>query len=214
MDIYVIDVGDIKPGLDPEMGAKADVIQYWASLIRGCTDNRMIMKQYLDFMNQLIGEYVELNVYQYHIDHIQTDMSNEEYAKTLQEFAMVEYIKEMSQSENSDNWKRADGVHELPILMKLDTENGAPFIATQEMQDEITMYYSDEKELLEKVMYLFSKLNKYIYDMSEPILTAFRDTLFDYLPALLSDYYDPSAPIMMDIVYVTMYGVMELKFTN
>lgn len=214
MDIYVIDVGDIKPGLDPEMGAKADVIQYWANLIRGCTDNRMIMKQYLDFMNQIIGEYVELNVYQYHMDYVQTDMSTEEYMKTVQEFAMIEYIKELSHSENSEDWKRADGIHELQMLMKLDTENGGPFITTEDMQDEITMYHGDEKELLEKVMYLFSQLNKYIYSMGEPILTLFRDKLFDYLPALLKDCYDSSAPIMLDIIYVMMLDVIDLKFIN
>lgn len=208
MDIYVIDVGAIKPGLDPEMEAMADDIQYWAYLIRGCTDNRMTMKKYLDYMNQIIGEYVELDVYQYQLDYVDTNMSEEEYIKTLEEFALVEYVKERSKLDG----EHVDNIHEIPILLKLETEGGIEFISTEAMQDHIAANQMDERDTLEKVLYLFSELNKYIPVMKEPILSTFRDRLFEFFPRLLLDYYDPYAPVMLDIVYITMLSVMEMKW--
>lgn len=210
MDIYVIDVGNIKTGIDPEMEAKADMIQYRADLIRGCTDSRVVMREYFDIMTRLVGEYVDLDVYHYNLDYVRTDMPDDEYNKTLREFALVEYVKERAH----ELGEAIENIHEMPLLIKFELENGGSFVTTEEMQDAVTMYNCDERIVLEKVIYVFSKLNKYIFAMSEPILTAFRDRLFEVLPSLIQDYYNPDNAFMMDIVYVTMLDIIDLKFIN
>lgn len=210
MDIYVIDVGNTKTGIDPEMEAKADMIQYRADLIRGCTDSRVVMKEYFDIMTQLIGEYVDLDVYHYDLDYVRADMPDDEYNKTLKEFALVEYIKERSH----DMGELVENIHEMPLLIRFDLENGGSFVTTEEMQDAVTMYGCDERIVLEKVTYIFSKLNKYIFAMNEPALTSFRDRLFEVFPPLIQDYYNPENDVMMDIVYVIMLDIIDLKFIN
>ena len=208
MDIFVIDVGNIKSGIDPEMEAKADMIQYRSDLIRGCTNNRMIMKEYLDFMNQVVGEYVHLDVYHYCLDYVNMDEESPEYNDTLKEFALVEYIKERARYDG----EAADNIHELPLIIKYELDSGGVYLTTENMQDFVTTYYSDERETLEKIMYLFSELNKYIFAMKESQLTTFRDRLLEILPSLIADYYNPYQPVMLDISYITMLPVIDLKF--
>ena len=62
MIMYLLDIGREKPGLSERGSLVADDIICNRDLIRGYTLNRMVIIQYYDFMNEVLGKYVELVV--------------------------------------------------------------------------------------------------------------------------------------------------------
>ena len=197
MIMYLLDIGREKPGLSERGSLVADDIICNRDLIRGYTLNRMVIIQYYDFMNEVLGKYVELVV---RSNEVPDNLNSDKYEQLA-----IEIHNKLFEGESLY-------ASTCPEIISYKIERGE-VVATDSMIEHSTSVWEYES-IMETLLILFDDtLSLYIPAFeNNPIITEFRQFIFDGLLARIDDFYfDGDGRYWFDIYYILkMYIIKKL----
>lgn len=213
MIIYVLDIIGIQPDADllEDNSIKAELIWLHRDIFIGCTDSLSCIKTYYNQLNELIGQYVKMEVYEYDVKTSYDDHPDDIDDKVLSTVALTMF--------NED----PDTGHELHAMSRLidlpDDTNGEVFIISDSLNeiyvDTVLGYGSPELDILDTLAVLFTLLDNYIIDLTEnDDLIALRNALLCIIPTLPYDFYDITARFSMNPVYMEKLWFMQFGFLD
>ena len=175
MVMYLLDIGKEKPNLDERDAIMAEDIIYNRDLIRGFTLSRITMIQYAKFMNELLGNYVDVLVCSHNVPD---DLSDDQYAQLALKLHNKLFDGESLYAST------------CPEIRSYRIEYGDDTIATDSMIEQSTSVWEYES-ILEDLMVLFDDIFRaYVPAFyNNEIITEFKQFIMDGLLARKNDFF-------------------------
>lgn len=173
--MYLLDIGKEKPNLDERDAIMAEDIIYNRDLIRGFTLSRITMIQYAKFMNELLGNYVDVLVCSHNVPD---DLSDDQYAQLALKLHNKLFDGESLYAST------------CPEIRSYRIEYGDDTIATDSMIEQSTSVWEYES-ILEDLMVLFDDIFRtYVPAFyNNEIITEFKQFIMDGLLARKNDFF-------------------------
>lgn len=175
MLMYLLDVGKEKPNLEERDAIMAEDIICNRDLIRGFTLSRITMIQYANFMNEILGNYVDILVYSHNVPDGLSDAQYEELALNLH-----------------NKLFEGDSLYAstCPEIRSYKIEHGDDTIATDSMIEQSTSVWEYES-ILEDLMILFDDVFRTYIPVfyNNEIITEFKQFIMDGLLARKNDFF-------------------------
>ena len=211
MMLYVLDITGQQPDavLEDEDAFRAELVWLNKELFRSCTTNLYTMKLYYNSLVELIGKYVTMEVYEYHVDSSYDERDEEPPSDIVSTIAMTKY-----------NSEAPDGrtINSLSVLISYQLGDSDDLFV---VPDAINDLYTDtqlactmpEIDDLNIIALLFTKLGEYVPALSnDEDIAVLKHTLFEIIPVLVYDFYDTSARFSMCPVRLEMIWFQSLSF--
>ena len=175
MEMYLLDVGKEKPNLSEHDTIMAEDIIYNRDLIRGFTLSRMTMIQYFNFMNGILGKYVDILVCSHNVPDGLSDNEYEELALNLHNKLFEGELLYAST---------------CPEIRSYRIEHGDDTIATDSMIEQSTSTWEYES-ILEDLLVLFDDIfREYVPGFyNNEKITEFKQFIMDGLLARARDFF-------------------------
>ena len=175
MVMYLLDIGKEKPNLDERDAIMAEDIIYNRDLIRGFTLSRITMIQYAKFMNELLGNYVDVLVCSHNVPD---DLSDDQYEQLALKLHNKLFDGESLYAST------------CPEIRSYRIEYGDDTIATDSMIEQSTSVWEYES-ILEDLMVLFDDIFRtYVPAFyNNEIITEFKQFIMDGLLARKNDFF-------------------------
>jgi hypothetical protein len=223
LEIYVIDIARSREPLkSPEDEMTADLLYLHRDKLRGCTEKRINMKFYYDYLVELTKGLVEVNVFRYEMEFedesIFYDETGNVYQDTIQFLARDFYNKGTIQGLPDRNYQPEpwDRVASMPYITSQSMSNGGNYFITSAMMDIFTERYMSDAEdaFLLSLAGFHSPMNMYVYAlMNDRTLIALRERLLDLFMILIRDLYGNKEisvdPVVLTKIWVEKYGFFD-----
>ncbi len=212
MTFYVLDIVEKKETELPEDNVIAELVFLNKDLFRGCTNNICTMRMYHDQIENLIGKYVEIEVYEFQRE---TSYDDQPLGEVDPEFisAVSKTLYNMSRRQN-----RLYEISTLTTLISYSTElMDRSYITTEILEstfsEDATNGYN-EYDIFQSIAGLLTlarylnpsnKNNKFIVD----ILTS----IIKYAPTVMNDFYDSiNHKYYVDAIELEINYLYRLRF--
>lgn len=206
MILYIYELSSFKPNLTETQECVLDNIILHGNLFRGFSTSPHIMKQYIKYMDTIIGKYIDHVVYTFEIPD---ELTNNE----IRELAI-----RCRNSMVRDGFSKVISCSEIDYI-PLDNGMGA-LVCSEELMDFITndSSWQPDNDIYEVIMYLFDKTVKYIPSMNTGFILQLRQFILDGMRERIKDFYsmedglyrfDLSAVVKYYIDSKTFLGVVD-----
>lgn len=215
MTIYVLDVSYMHglDELDDSECILGETIWLNKSAFRACTTNLFWMQNYYRYLQKLIGKYVHLDTYEYHVETSYDDKDEDPPSDIVSSIASSMFWRDVNDG--------AETAKISPLISYSfnNDDNGELFVIPEVVNDiyvDTVLACSDpEMDYIDKIALLFTNLDKYIVDLAEdPDILTLRKTILNILPELLLDFYAYDARYSMDPVYMEKLWYDSLSFIS
>jgi hypothetical protein len=215
VDLYLIDISiidrnmkefmSVDPLNDSEAGNwywVACSIEYHKDLFRGYTLNPSIAKMYAEFIDSIIGEYVDIEI---NSIQVPDKLSEEGYSQLA-----ASYYNEVSDKSDELYVPYLEYASKISVI---NTDNGLTLITTNYMMEYMneTFTYGN---ILEDIIFPLTGICKYIKPMDEEPLKEFRQLLLDSVIPLVEDLFNQNSRCTIDYFGLVYYFIKTMKFTD
>lgn len=203
MDIYIFDITTVKENLTETQEYLADNIKLYNNMFRGYTTNRFVMMKYIDYMEWLIGKYINFEVFGFEIpDELTDDEINKAAIKIRNTMFPKNFPKVVSCSEIT--------------ITRLDND-GYELVCNDELMEfssSVDYNWQPNNDILKVLMFLFTDTIKYIPSMNNnPKIIELRQFLLDGLRERIRDFYDQDDGIYrFDLLAIVKYYIDSKLF--
>jgi hypothetical protein len=215
VDLYLIDISirdidmkelvSIDPDDDNDVGTwywVACSIEYHRDLFRGYTLNPSVARMYAEFIDSVIGEYVDIEI---NSIQVPDKLSDEGYSQLA-----ASYYNEVSDKSDEVYAPYLEYASKISVL---NTHSELTLITTDYM-----MEYMDETfgygNILEDIVFPLTGICKYIKPMDEEPVKEFRQLLLDSIIPLVEDLFNKNSRCTIDYFGLVYYFIKTMKFTD